>query len=161
MRYTTKTEYGLNCLVYLTKKYNQIITIHELSENEAYSVTYIEKIMQTLRQKGIVKSHQGKKGGYSLAKHPDQISIQEIINALEGSTFDIFCEPIRRDDIVCTHSISCLVQPLWQDTKKFLDAYYSSISLESLVHQRQTSESFHSTMTHTKLVNFEKKVNHL
>lgn len=134
MRFTTKTEYGLVCLVFMAKHPDmEMVTIKDIGLKESYSVTYMEKILQKLRAANIVLSHQGKYGGYSLAKHPSQITLKEIIEALEGATFDIFCEPEVRKDIVCTHFCMCGVRPIWAKTKELLDQFYSSITLDTIV----------------------------
>jgi len=134
MRYTTKTEYGVVCLVFMAKNYtkSRVISVHDLVVSEEMSVAYIEKIFQSLRASGIVISHQGKNGGYSLSRDPSQITLKEIIEALEGSTFEVFCEPDIRKGIVCTHISLCGVGPVWEKTKELLDSHYSQITLESL-----------------------------
>src|SRR5688572_24857006 len=114
MRFTTKTEYGLICLIYMARNSSaDLVTIGEIVKKEGFSPTYIEKILQKLRAKNIVISHQGKQGGYALARKPSEITLKEIIEALEGDTFDIFCEPNIREEIVCTHFSLCGLKPIW------------------------------------------------
>ena len=141
MRYTTKTEYGLICLSYMAREGGDRVTsIHDLVQSEEMSITYVEKIFQNLRNAGIVTSHQGKKGGYSLAKKPTEITVKEVIEALEGSTFDVFCVPDVRKDMVCTHSALCGLGPVWQRTKELLDKHFSSVTLEDLLHEEKKME---------------------
>ena len=138
MRFTTKTEYGLVCLVYMAKHPElEMITIRDIGLTESYSTTYMEKIVQKLRAANIVVSHQGKHGGYSLARHPSKITMKEIIEALEGGTFEKFCEPEVRKDIVCTHFCMCGVKPIWRKTKQLLDQFYDSITLEKLANNEE------------------------
>ena len=133
MRYTTKTEYGLVCLVYMTKNAPEgSVTVREIATKERFSPTYIEKIFQGLRSANIVTSHPGKQGGFSLSRSPSQITLKEIIEALEGHTFDVFCEPDVREQIVCTHFCMCGIRPVWAKTKELLDHFYGSITLEML-----------------------------
>lgn len=133
MRYTTKTEYGLVCLANLARHApGESLTIKEIAEKEQFSSTYIEKIFQSLRAANIVVSHAGKQGGFTLARHPSQITLRDIIDALEGQTFDVFCEPEVRDHIVCTHFGLCGIRPVWAKTKELLDHYYSSVTLEMI-----------------------------
>ncbi|MBI4431201.1 MAG: Rrf2 family transcriptional regulator [Candidatus Omnitrophica bacterium] len=142
MRFTTKTEYGLVCLVYMARKpYPQVITVNELVKNEQMSLTYIEKIFQQLRAAEIVSAHHGKEGGYSLARPPAKINLREIVEALEGQTFDVFCAPDLRSEIVCTHFPICKVGPIWKKTKDLLDNFYSSVSLETLAHEGELERS--------------------
>ena len=133
MRFTTKTEYGLVCLIYLARNYPaHLVTIKDIVKEERFSLPYIEKILQRLRSANVVVSHPGNHGGYALARHPSQIVLKEIIEALEGYTFDVFCEPEIRKDIVCTHFGLCKLRSVWDKTKTVLDDLYSSITLEMI-----------------------------
>lgn len=139
MRFTTKTEYGLICLIYMARNTSaDLVTIKEIVKKERFSATYIEKILQKLRLAGIVISHQGKQGGYELARKPSEITLREIIEALEGHTFDPFCEPDIREEIVCTHFSLCGLKPIWQRTKHLLDGFFDSITLEMISTQEPT-----------------------
>ena len=134
MKYTTKTEYGLVCMLYMAKHSGETrFTIKELAERENYPLAYIEKILQALRQAKLVVAHHGNQGGYALARKPSEITLREIIEALEGGTFDVFCAHQVREDIVCTHFCLCGVKPVWRKTKQLLDQFYHSVTLEMLM----------------------------
>lgn len=149
MRYTTRTEYGMVCLAHMARKFldngNSIVTVKEIAEKERFSITYVEKILQSLRAANIVVSHQGKQGGFSLSRHPSEITLKVIIEALEGHTFDVFCEPDVRSHIVCTHFCMCGVKPLWAKTKTLLDDFYGSITLEMIAKQEHEVQSLIGT----------------
>ena len=133
MRFTTKTEYGLFCLIYMAKSAELTpVSVKEIVKGERYSQAYIEKILQKLRSAKIVASQQGKQGGFILTKRPSEITLKEIIEALEGQTFEVFCEPDVRQEIVCTHFPLCGVKPIWERTKNLLDNFYESITLEMI-----------------------------
>jgi len=147
MRFTTKTEYGLNCLVHLARqKAGDVVTVKDIADREGFSTTYIEKILQKLRSAGIVSSHAGKHGGFSLARRPEAISLREIVVALEGSTFDVFCEPKVRSHIVCTHHCLCGIRPVWARTKELLDRFFDSVSLELLAKQEPEAQALVASM---------------
>ena len=144
MKFTTKTEYGLVCFIYMSRHIDkETIPIKELAQQEKFSIPYLEKILQSLRAAGIVNSHHGKQGGYHLARHPSRIALKEIIEALEGgSTFDIptfgvFCEPVIRKNIVCTHFSMCGLRPVWNKTKELLDTFYGSVTLETIAKEER------------------------
>jgi Rrf2 family protein len=133
MKFTTKTEYGLVCMIYMARHADRpCLTIKEIAAHENYPVPYIEKILQALRQAKLVKAHHGNQGGYSLAKKPSEITLKDVVDALEGSTFEVFCAPETRPDIVCTHFCLCGVKPVWRKTKQILDDFYGSITLEMM-----------------------------
>jgi Rrf2 family transcriptional regulator, iron-sulfur cluster assembly transcription factor len=133
MKFTTKTEYGLLCMVYLAKHPEaERVSIKSMVEEERYPLAYIEKILQALKKAGLVASQAGTHGGYSLARPASEITLRQIIEALEGSTFEVFCQPDVREDIVCTHFCLCGVKPVWRKTKQILDHFYDTITLEML-----------------------------
>ena len=135
MRYTTKTEYGLICLVNLAKMGPCAkVAIKELAELESYPYSYVEKIFQSLRAANIVHSFQGNQGGYALAKPAGEISLREVIDAIEGSTFETFCET---RDVICNHNKSCNLRDVWFGTKQLLDKYYASMSLADLINEQK------------------------
>ena len=133
MRFTTKTEYGLVCLIYLARHAGgDTVTTRQIVRGEKYSLPFTEKILQKLRSAHIVTSQQGSHGGYALAKKPSEITLKEIIEALEGKTFDVFCEPDLRKEIVCTHFPLCDVKPIWHKTKELLDRFFASVTLAQM-----------------------------
>ncbi len=133
MKFTTKTEYGVICLIYLARKVGQdMITLKDIVRDEKLSPAYIEKILQKLKQAGIVVSHQGNQGGYALARKPAEITFRQIVEAVEGSTFDIYCEPGIRNLITCNHFGMCGLRPIWEKSKKLLDDFYGSLTLEMI-----------------------------
>ena len=107
-----------------------------------------EKILQKLRAANIVVSHQGKQGGYALARLPSEITLKEIIEALEGGatfdiqTFGIFCDPVIRERIVCTHFSMCGLRPVWRRTKELLDQFYGSVTLEMIAQEEHQVKHF-------------------
>ena len=133
MKYTTRTEYGLICMIHMARSARaSSMTIRELAEQENYPLAYIEKILQALRRSGLVVSHHGNQGGYELARSAALITLKDIVESLEGSTFDVFCQPDVREAIVCNHICLCGAKPIWRKTKELLDHFYEAISLEDL-----------------------------
>ncbi len=139
MKFTTKTEYGLLCMIYLARQEEGArLTIKEIAAHENYPVPYIEKILQQLRQAKLVSAHHGAQGGYSLSRKPSEIRLKEVIDALEGGTFEVFCAPETREEIVCTHFCLCGVKPIWRKTKQILDEFYDSVTLEMMTQDEIT-----------------------
>jgi len=133
MKFTTKTEYGVICLIYLARHADKaVVAIKDIVRDEKLSPAYIEKILQKLKQAGIVTSAQGNQGGFSLARKPSEINFRQIVEAVEGSTFDVYCEPGLRESITCNHFSMCGLRPIWQKSKQLLDDFYGSLSLEMI-----------------------------
>ena len=133
MKFTTKTEYGVICLAHMAKKpWPGASTAKEIAEHEGFSVTFTEKILQGFRRAGIATSQQGNKGGWTLTRPSAEITLKEIIEALEGSTFEAFCDIKHRKNIVCTYFSLCKLKPIWYKTQKTLDDLYQTITLEAI-----------------------------
>jgi Rrf2 family protein len=133
MRYTTKTEYAVICLAHMAKKeWPGASTVREIAEHEGFSVPFTEKILQALRRAKIVASQQGNKGGWTLVRPASEITLKEIVEAIEGSTFEAFCDPKRRGSIVCTHYSICKLKPIWYKTKSTLDELFTKITLDKI-----------------------------
>ena len=136
MRFTTKTEYGFVCLVYMARQNafdkQNVVTINGIADAERLSEPYVAKILNRLRTAEIIVAHHGKQGGYALARKPSEITLKSIIEALEGTTFGVFCEPEIRHGIVCTHFSLCGMRPIWTRTKEVLDEFYNSVTLEMM-----------------------------
>jgi len=107
-------------------------TAKEIAEHEGFSVSFTEKILQGLRKAGIATSQQGNRGGWALTRPSGEITLKEIIEALEGSTFEAFCDLKHRKSIVCTHFSLCKLKPVWYKTQKTLDDLYKTITLQMI-----------------------------
>jgi Rrf2 family transcriptional regulator, cysteine metabolism repressor len=84
MRFSTRGEYGLRLAVNLAKSYPGIKNLKDISAEEKISLKYLERLAGNLRRADIIKSTQGKNGGYVLSRDPKRIKIGEIIEATEG-----------------------------------------------------------------------------
>jgi Rrf2 family cysteine metabolism transcriptional repressor len=87
MRLPLKTEYACQVLAQLASRHEEGVVrqVEELAAAERLSPNYLVQILTLLRQAGLVVSRRGKKGGYLLARHPEEISLAEIALAMEGS----------------------------------------------------------------------------
>jgi DNA-binding IscR family transcriptional regulator len=65
------------------------------------------------------------------------------VEALEGSTFEVFCAPKRRKNIVCTHFSLCKLKPIWYKTRQTLDDLYQTITLEAIAEDVMSSTLKH------------------
>jgi Rrf2 family protein len=79
------TDYALRALVHLAqKKQEDVVFVRTIAKEENVSEDFLRKIFQTLTEAGIVNSHRGPKGGFSLAKAPGEITVLEVMEALQG-----------------------------------------------------------------------------
>jgi len=92
MKLSTKSIYALRVLRHFVEAYNrQPLSANELAEKEDISLKYLEQVLSTLRKSGLLVSIRGKKGGYSLRKPPELISLGDIIRSIDGPLAPIPC----------------------------------------------------------------------
>jgi len=86
MKVSTRTRYGIRAAIELALHYNQgPLQLRIIAERQQISVKYLEQLVAVLRSGGIVRSLRGAKGGYLLAKAPDQVRMSDIFRCLEGT----------------------------------------------------------------------------
>jgi Rrf2 family protein len=87
-----RTQYTLRALYALTRKYGAgPVLITQLSEEEIIPKKFLEQILLSLKNSGLVSSRRGKAGGYMLAKPPDQVTLASVIRACEGPIAPLPC----------------------------------------------------------------------
>lgn len=92
---TTSVEYGIHCLLWLAASDATPVSSRDLAEFQGISPSFVAKIFPKLEKGGIVKASEGVRGGYVLAKAPEEISVLEIVDAIEGRKPLFDCQDIR------------------------------------------------------------------
>ena len=139
MRITTWAEYGLICALHLARRAGEgPITGREIAAGERLPADYVEQILLRLRRAGLVNSTRGARGGYSLAKTPDEISVREVIAASELGTFDLHCVTHPVGEERCSESQSCSIRPVWVMLQQKIDNVLDSVHLGDLLVDERT-----------------------
>ena len=81
---TSKSRYAVVALAELARSGTDPIPIGQIAERRGMPVQFLEQLFSTLRRAGILTSHRGAKGGYTLARPPDEITVLEVVQALDG-----------------------------------------------------------------------------
>jgi len=85
MQFTKAEEYGMFGVLYLADAdKTKVIPLSEISQAQDIPEKFLAKIFQSLSKAGIVRSHRGVRGGFTLAKSPDQISMKEVLETIQG-----------------------------------------------------------------------------
>ena len=92
---TNSVEYGIHCLLYLTDQAIGRPSSRDLAELQGISPSFVAKILPKLEKAGIVQAADGMRGGYRLAKAPGEISVLDIVDAIEGNKPLFDCQEIR------------------------------------------------------------------
>ena len=139
MRITTWAEYGLICALHLAKRVGEgPITGREIAAGERLPADYVEQILLRLRRAGLVNSTRGARGGYSLARAADDISVREVIAASELGTFDLHCVTHPVGEERCAESQSCSIRPVWMMLQRKIDDVLDSVHLGDLLVDERT-----------------------
>jgi Rrf2 family cysteine metabolism transcriptional repressor len=119
MMFSTKAEYGVRVMVELARRAGEEpIPLAEIAERGGLPLAYLEHLVARLRKAGLVDSRRGSRGGYLLARSPTEITMAEVVEALEGSIAPIECITEGSDgSIVCSRETQpghvCPTKLLW------------------------------------------------
>jgi Rrf2 family transcriptional regulator, cysteine metabolism repressor len=104
MMFSTKAEYGVRVMVELARRAGEDpIPLAEIAAHDGLPLAYLEHLVARLRKAGLVDSRRGSRGGYLLARSPTEITMAEVVQALEGSIAPIECISQASDgSIVCS-----------------------------------------------------------
>jgi Rrf2 family protein len=139
MRVTTWTEYSLIIAIHLAKRGGTgtgPIAARELAEAERLPADYVEQILLRLRRAGLVESVRGAKGGYFLARRPEQITVRDVMTASEHQTFEMNCTTHPVDAERCHPNSGCSIRPVWQALQRRVDDLLSGITLADLLKEQ-------------------------
>ncbi len=134
MKLSTKSTYGLRAMLNIALDAGGGATsIMDISKKEGISMTYLEQLLNKLRRDGLVKSVRGPKGGYLLSKGPAEITVGDIVKALEGNISPVHCITVGKNPgRICKKNKSCVPKIVWMKLAKAIDDCLGSITLEDL-----------------------------
>lgn len=134
MRITTLAEYGVICALHLARRAEEgPITGREIAELERLPADYVEQILLRLRRAGLVRSTRGARGGYALARASNDISIRDVIEASETTTFDLHCVSHPVGEERCSSSHNCSIRPVWMLLQRKIDDVLDGVRLSDLL----------------------------
>ena len=144
MKISTKIRYGTRAMLELACRFGEgPIDLREIADRQNISLKYLEQVITPLRASGLVKSVRGSKGGYSLAKHPSKITVNDVIEVLEGPIDLIEC---LKDAKACQRSSFCVTRDIWEEVSRAIDGIFRSITFEEMVNRKKEKEGQSSPM---------------
>lgn len=121
---TREADYAIRCVLYLAEHDGQISMVEGIAKEMHIPRSFLAKILQKLARASVVKSFRGVKGGFQLAKSPSEISLLDVVEAIEGEVAMNICALHRNS---CDRSATCPVHPAWveirRDFRKMLKKY--------------------------------------
>ena len=125
------TDYGIVLLAGLARDPSALPrNARELAESSDLPLPMVSKILKALAREGLLVSHRGSKGGYRLAREPEELSVSEMIGVLEG--------PVALTDCAigpeqCEHETLCAVREPWQLISRVVEKALADVTLADLV----------------------------
>ncbi|MDO9307598.1 MAG: Rrf2 family transcriptional regulator [Deltaproteobacteria bacterium] len=147
-----KTKYALKALMYLASQSpDEPVLISELAREERIPRKFLEAILLTLKNSGILHSKVGKGGGYSLAREPRNITIGSIVKVLEGGYAPVQClnESAAQGCDECGDPSSCGIRLVMSDVLQALSAVLETSTLADMIERSANAER-----TKSKIVDF-------
>ena len=135
MKLTTKGRYAVMAMADLANNASQRpISLTEISLRQNISLAYLEQIFLKLKNKNLVKSVRGSSGGYKLEKSSSDITILNIISAVDERVKTLNCKKeLKRG---CNHkSTKCITHNLWDDLDRHINHFFEKVKLKDLVNQ--------------------------
>lgn len=127
MKISTKGRYAITAMMEVALKQNvRPVTLADISEEQGISISYLEQLFARLRKNGLVKGFRGPGGGYHLAKPSQEISVAEIVNAVE----DKLRTKKPASESTETHK---LITEMWEELSDKLCNYLGEIKLSEFV----------------------------
>lgn len=136
MKISTKGRYALRLMLDLAmNNTGEFIPLKNVSERQDISVKYLEQIITVLVKAGFVKGLRGSRGGYKLAKNPEDYTVGMILRLTEGSLAPVAC----LDDEVntCERACDCITLGLWQELYDAINGVVDNITLADLIERAE------------------------
>jgi Rrf2 family protein len=152
VHFSTRGEYGVRLIVELARHYGAgPVSLGEVADHEALPRPYLEQLVISLRESGLVRSTRGARGGYELARPPGDIRMGEVLRALEGPIAPMICASEDATHAgMCERTGFCNVNHLWLTVRNAITGALDSVTLADLAVPRPR-HPYHPTQTPIQL----------
>lgn len=138
MRLTTKGRFAVTAMLDLALHANNgPVTLSNISERQKISLSYLEQLFGKLRRSQLVESVRGPGGGYNLARATPQLTVADIIVAVEEPIDSRQCEGKEN----CAGDKRCMTHDLWESLNETVITYLAGVTLADLVEQQRARPS--------------------
>lgn len=140
MKISTKGRYGLRIMIDLAVNGSDEspVSIKDIAEREQLSDKYLEQIINLLGKKELVKSIRGAKGGYLLSRPSNEITVEDILTATEGSLAPVAC---AENNEKCDKYCDCATSIIWSEIYNAIVSVVRNITLKDLTERTQNTTS--------------------
>jgi Rrf2 family protein len=133
MQITRQADYALRAVIYLSKlKPEERAATSMIAQEQRIPPSFLAKIVSQLSVAGLLQTSRGARGGVSLARSPEQITVLDVVEAIDG--------PISLNECgscggACTFGEECPMKPVWSETQSALVQRLKTITFDSFIQQ--------------------------
>jgi len=139
MQITRQTDYAIRCVLYLSRADDRIVMVDEIAQEMGIPKSFLAKILQKLAKSGMLQSFRGVQGGFKLAKKTRQISLLDVIAAIQGAPAMNKCAVDKK---TCHLSNVCTIHPVWLELRTKVEQHLRKITFEKLAYRNRTVKKF-------------------
>lgn len=135
MRVPIRVDYGVRALVELSPYYGvEPIQTSEIAKRQNIPEPYLEQLLSVMNKFGLIRSRRGPQGGHGLARSPQEITLEMVMNILEGATapFDCLDEPSE-----CTLSVVCAQREMWSSVEEAVRGILRATTIRDLADRQK------------------------
>ncbi|MBI4492329.1 MAG: Rrf2 family transcriptional regulator [Chloroflexi bacterium] len=133
MKVSTRIHYGLRAMIELAKVHGtRPLALSEIARTEELPLAYLEQLVADLRRAHLVGGMRGLHGGYRLTRPPAQVTVGDVVRALEGPLALVDCLSQDYQPGGCEREIECLSRSIWSQVKQSIEQVLDSTTLEDL-----------------------------
>ena len=134
MQLSTKGRYAVMAMADLAgQAMRPAVSLAEIAERQQLSLAYLEQLFARLRRRGLVTSVRGPGGGYRLAKPADQLTVAEVVTAVDEPLRATRCAGHGAAKGCMKGGAKCLTHDLWEETGRQIQQYLASVSLADVL----------------------------
>jgi Rrf2 family protein len=134
MQLTRAGEYAVKSLLYLAAQSAEArVMASEVAAAEQIPVNFVRKILESLAKTGLVKSYRGAGGGFTLGRTPEQISLRQVIEAVEGPLALNQC----LQPSACDNLATCPMSHIWMEAQRAVEEVLERYALSDIVRTRE------------------------
>lgn len=133
MTISTRGRYATRMVVLLAARApGTSLTKSEIADAEGISAGYVQQLMMALRLANIVASHRGREGGFSLSRPAAEITVADVLRAVEGQVMPAPCQGNGH----CSRAEDCPTRPVWEEAAELLNDLFGRTTIASLAERQ-------------------------
>ncbi len=135
MEISRKTDYALRMMACLTLSDNKLVSVKQAAEENGVPYSFARSIQHDLVRAGLIESIRGSRGGMRLKVDPQEVTLLDIVVAIQGPVKIATCERSGPDGSMCGRVTGCPFHPIWNGANQLLVEYFGSVTLYDIVHR--------------------------